>query len=163
MKRTFGVGRNDRVLWAMCIAAYVLMADYYSPLSIVRAELDDGSMVEERPFGATPSEDRFIVIVATLAMYAALSPDTYVTTCPDQMPETLMDMIAEMLRDRGEMAKSEDVLNERDRLLGIASDILRKKHMYHLQLAAALMKGPVTTGMIEDLKAKYCEDMSHVA
>ena len=152
MKRNFVVGKEDRVLWAMCVAAYVLTAEYFSPFSIVQAELNEGSMVEERPLGATPEEDRFIVIVATLAMYAALDPDSYKTACPDQIPEALMDMIAEMLRDHGETVSNEAVLGERDRLLGIATDILRKNHMYHLRLAAALMKGPITTDVIEELK-----------
>lgn len=163
MKRCFVVDKHDRVLWAMCIAAYVLMAEHFSPLSIVRAELNEGSMVEERPFGGSPEEDRFITVLATLAMYAALDPDSYKLTYPDQIPTTVMKMIADMIRDRGEEVDDNAVRKERDRLLGITTDILRKYHMLHLQLAAALMEGPITTDMIEELKGKYCCDLSHVA
>lgn len=157
------MGKEDRVLWAMCIAAYVLVADYFSPLSIVRAELTEGSMVEERPFGTTPTEDRFIIIVATLAIYAALEPDTYKPTYLDQIPSSVMEMIASLIRDRGEEVNDEAIRKERDRLLAIAADVLRKNHLYHLQLAAALIKGPVTTDMIEKLKGKYSVDISRVA
>lgn len=163
MKRNFVVGMVDRVMWAMCIAAYVLIADYFSPLSIVWADLDDGSIVEETPFGSSPQEDRFITLLATLAMYAALDPDTYKTTNTEQIPETILWAIGEMLREQGKTADRDTIMQERDRLLGIATDILRKNHMYHLQLAAALMKGPVATDMVEDLKDLYCNDMCHVA
>ncbi len=161
MKRAFVVGRTDRVMWAFCVAAYVLMANYFSPLSIIRADLDDGSMVEETPFGASPQEDRFIMIMAVLAMYAALNPDSYSPACLDQIPEAVMENIAEMLRERQEMADREAVLRERDRLLGMASEILRGAHMYHLRLAAALMEGPITTSEIEALKD--CDDKDHAA
>ena len=163
MKRYFVVGTVDRVMWAMCIAAYVLIADYYSPLSIVRADLDDGNMVEETPFGSSLQEDRFIKLIATLAMYAALDPDTYKAKNLEQIPETVLCAITEKLRKQGKTADRDAVMQERDRLLEIAADIMRKYHMYHLQLAATLMKGPVTTGMIEELKAKYCDNMCHVA
>lgn len=155
MKRSFVVGEENRVLWALCIAAYVLIADYFSPLSIVRAELDEGSMVEERPLGATLAEDRFITILATLAMYAALNPDSYKATCLDQIPGVVMEKIAEILRDRHENADSAAVVRERDRLLETVACILQENHMYHLRLAAALMEGPITTGVIEELKDDY--------
>ena len=163
MKRCFVVDKQDRVLWAICVAAYVLIAEHFSPLSIVRAELDEGSLVDERPFGASPSEDRFITILATLAMYAALDPDSYKVTHLDQIPATVMKMIADIIRDRGEEADDNSVRNERDQLLGITTDVLRKYHMYHLHLAAALMEGPITTSEIEELKEKYYYDLSHVA
>ena len=163
MKRSFVVGTVDRVMWAMCIAAYVLIADYFSPLSIVRADLDDGSMVEETPFGSSPREDRFITLVATLAMYAALEPDTYKAKNLEQIPEAVLRAIAEMLQEQGKTADRDSVMQERDRLLGMATDILQKYNLYHLQMATALMKGPVTTDMIEELKELYCNDMCHVA
>lgn len=163
MKKNFVANQKNRVLWAMCIAAYILVADYYSPLSIIRAELDEGNMVEERPLGATPAEDRFMILVATLAMYAALDPDTYAATYSGPMPATVTDMIAEMLRASGETASEEDVMREQNRLQEIAADILRKNHMYHLHLAAALMKGPVTAEMMQELKAVYCDNLDHVA
>lgn len=163
MKRNFVVRTVDRVMWAICIAAYVLIADYYSPLSIIRADLDNGSLVEETFLGSSPQEDRFITLVATLSMYAALDLDCYKATCLEQIPETVLRAIAEMLRKQGKTSNRDAVMQERDRLLGIATDILRKKHMYYLQLAATLMKGPVTTDIIEGLKEQYCDEMCHVA
>ena len=163
MKRNFVVGMVDRVMWAICIAAYVLIADYYSPFSIVRVDLDEGSLVEETPFGSSLQENRFISLVATLAMYAALDPDTYKAKKLERIPETVLRAISEMLREQGKTADRDTVMQEGDRLLEIATDILRKNHMYHLQMAAALMKGPVTTDMIEELKELYCNDMCHVA
>ena len=155
MKTCFEITKNDRVMWAFCIAAYVLMANYYSPLSIVRADLDDGNLVEETPFGSSPQEDRFIMVMAVLAMYAALNPDTYEATCLNQIPQAVMETIAEILRDRHEKADSAAVVRERDRLLETVACILQENHMYHLQLAAALMEGPITTGVIEELKNDY--------
>lgn len=145
-------------MWAFCVAAYVLMANYFSPFSIVRADLDDGNLVEETPFGSSPREDRFIMVMAVLAMYAALNPDSYVPSCLEQIPDAVMESIAEMLRERQEPADREAVLRERDRLLGTVSEILRGAHMYHLRLAAALMEGPITTGEIEALKDSYDKD-----
>ena len=162
MKRNF-VGKVDRVMWAMCIAAYVLCADYYSPLSIVRADLDDGSLVEETPFGSSPKEERFITLVATLAMYVALDPDTYKAKNLEKIPKTVLQVIAEMLREQGKIANRDVVMQQRDRLLEIAADILRKHHLYHLRLAAALMKGPLDACVIETMKALYYDDFDDVA
>ena len=50
-----------------------------------------------------------------------------------------------------------------DRLLAIATDVLRKNHLYHLQLAAALIQGPVATDEIEKLKSRYCTNINHAA
>lgn len=162
MKTYFGVARKDRVMWAFCVAAYVLMAEHFSPLAIIRADLDDGSIVEETPFGASPQEDSFIMIMAVLAMYAALNPDSYVPTCLDQIPEAVLSQIAGMLRDLQEKADHDAVLRERDRLLGMAAEILRGHHMHHLRLAAALMQGPITTEMIQALMEE-CDDKGNAA
>ena len=163
MTKRFVVAVKDRVMWALCIAAYVLIADWFSPCCIVRADLSQGSMVEERPFGSSSDEDQLITILANLAMFVALEPDTYKVTRQDQIPEALLDMIAERLKRQGEIPDHAAVLKERDRLLGNVSGILRENHMYHLSLAATLMNGALTTCMIEELKACYCNNDDNVA
>lgn len=152
MEISFGIAKKDRVMWAMCIAAYILVADYFSPLCIVRVNLNEGIMVEETPLGSSLQEDRFITIVATLAMYAALNTDPDMAANLEQIPETLLNAIAEMLRERQKKVDREVVLKERDRLLEMVSEILRGDHMYHLRLAAALLEKPITTDVIEALK-----------
>lgn len=163
MTKKFVVSVKDRVMWALCIAAYVLIADWYSPCCIVRADLSQGSMVEERPFGSSPDEDQLIMILANLAIFAALEPDSYKVTRQDQIPDALLDMIAERLKRRGEIHDHAAVLKERDRLLCNVSAILRENHMYHLSLAAVLMKGTLTTCVIEELKACHCKNDDNVA
>lgn len=163
MTKKFVADVKDRVMWALSIAAYVLIADWYSPCCIIRADLSQGSMVEEKPFGSSPDEDQFITILANLAMFVALEPDTYKVTRPDQIPDTLLNMIAERLNRHGEISNHDAVLKERDRLLCNVSSILRENHMYHLNLAATLMKGTLTTCVIEELKACHCNNDYNIA
>lgn len=150
-------------MWACCIAAYVLIAEWFSPCSIVKADLDDGSLVNETPFGKNQYEDHLITILANLAIFAALDPDTYKMAQMEQIPESLMQMIAELLDMRGEASDQDAVRNECENLVALVSEILRKHHAYHLRLAAALMTGPLYTCVIENLKTMYCNDYDDVA
>ena len=161
MKNCIVTTKKQDIL-ALCIAAYVLIADYFSPLCIISADKEK-TVIEEKPFSPSQTEDRLITILANLAMFVGLEPDTYKSTNLEQMPGELMDMIAVLLRERGERADHDDVLLERDRLLSIVSDILQTNHMLHLGLAVALMYGPLDTEMIEDLKAVYCNNDGDVA
>lgn len=163
MMKRFVVDEKDRTMWACCIAAYILIADWFSPCSIVRADLDDGSLVTETPFGRNQYEDQLITILANLAIFAALDPDTYKVSQTVQMPEHLLMMIADLLNMQGEASDQNAVLNECDSLIASVSEILRKHHMYHLRLSAALMKGPLDTCVIEAMKALYCDDFDDVA
>ncbi|QUA54647.1 hypothetical protein [Aristaeella lactis] len=162
MTKRFVANKKDRTMWACCIAAYILIADWYSPCSIVRADLDDGSLVNETPFGKNEYEDKLITILANLAIFASLDPDTYKMPTV-QIPESIMAMIAELLNMRGETSDQNAVRNECENLLAFVSEILRTHHMYHLRLAAALMKGSLDTCMIESLKTMYCNDYDDVA
>lgn len=163
MLKRFVVDKKDRVMWACCIAAYALIADWFSPCSIVRADLDDGSLVNETPFGKNQYEDLLITILANLAIFAALDPDTYKVSQTLQIPEHLLEMIAELLDMRGEASDQDAVRNECENLVALVSEILRMHHMYHLRLAETLMKGPLDTCMIEKLKTVYCDDYDDIA
>lgn len=160
MKESCRIRTIDHVTWVMCIAAYILVADYFSPLCIIRADPDKDRLVQETHLSSSPQEDHFIMIMAKLAMYAAMNPDSYTVTSLEEFPEELLNAISERLQKQGKAANCNEVKLERDRLLGIATGILQKYHMYHLHLAAALMNGPVTTEMIEDIKTVYCDNVT---
>lgn len=162
MKRTFTVAGSDRVTWAMCIAAYLVVADYFSPLCITGASLDEGYIERENVPGVSREEELFISIVSILGMYAALDPDAY-QGIPVPVPEPLDDMIAELLQIRRMENDSEAVAVERKRLIQMASETLKANHMLHLYLAAKLMTKPLHTEEIEQMKIQIDEEYGRVA
>lgn len=157
MMKNCVVNTTKKDILALCIAAYVLIADHFSPLSIISADKEE-TVIEERPFSPSRTDDLLITIMANLAMFVGLEPDTYTPTNLEQVPDELLEMIAILLRKRGKRADYNAVLRERDRLLSTVSNILRTNHMFHLGLAVALMYGPLDTEMIENLKAIYCNN-----
>ena len=159
----FGDMMVDRVVWAYCVAAYVLIADWLSPLCVVRANLSQDGMIVERPFSESPVEDKLIAVLATLSMFVVAVPGQYTANNLDDIPYAVLGMIADILRGRGKRFNNDAILAQRDRLLDMVTDILCRNSLYHMHLAAALMQGPLTTNMIETIKDQYANFDDDVA
>ena len=150
-----------RTAWALCIAAYVLIVSLMKPFSIIRAEIDSDNPVIELPH-ASNSYDLITSVLSVLSMYVVLEPFSYASCYFGDIPYEALALIGVWLNLHGYGSSNQEIIEERDRLIGILSEILLRNQELHSQLAIELMKGPLTSSAIERIIAGTiddCEDL----
>ena len=153
MKISFSVDQEHKLLQAWCIAAYMVVIDFFSPLCVARADIQMGYLEVEYPYGETEKEVRFITIMSLLALYAALY-EAAPEAASYGVPESIASGVKRMLWNQGITAVMEPALEEKERLQKLAAEILQKNRPLHIDLMKMLLQGPVTTYMIEQIKGR---------